>query len=346
MKAVFSKVQLEHDPQFFMHKGKVVPHPEQPERAKRLLQGVEKANCDLVEPSAFGDEHILAIHPERYISFLKEAHDYWEQLQGAAPEIVPNIHPVEVPATYPDNFVGRSGWHQTDLACPIGERTWAAARSAADCALTVAHMVKTVEVSAAYALCRPPGHHAYTERAGGFCFLGNSAIAAQYLLQAHQKVAIVDVDVHHGNGTQGIFYRRGEVLTCSVHADPMDYYPFYWGHSAEAGEGEGEGANLNLPVPVRSDDEVWLAAVDRACEAVAAFGATALVVALGLDAHEKDPLLGGAVTTEGFSQISARLAALSLPTAIIQEGGYLTDHLGDNLASFLGGFEAAHRVAA
>lgn len=346
MKAVFSATQLEHDPQFFMHKGKIVAHPEQPERARRLLQGADKAGCELMEPKQFGDEHVLAIHPKRYVSFLQESHAYWSGLDGAAPEIVPNIHPVEHPATYPDHFVGRSGWHQADLACPIGEKTWHAARSAADCALTVAQLVSTGAVSSAYALCRPPGHHAFNERAGGFCFLANSAIAAQYLRQGHEKVAIVDVDVHHGNGTQGIFYNRGDVLTCSVHADPMNYYPFFWGHGSERGEGDGEGANVNLPVAVRSDDQTWLAAVDRACEAVSVFGATAMVVALGLDAHEKDPLLGGAVTTEGFSSIGARLAALALPTAIVQEGGYLTDHLGDNLASFLGGFEAAHRVSA
>lgn len=346
MKAVFSAVQLEHDPQFFMHKGKVVAHPEQPERAKRLLQGVEKAGCELIGPTPFADDHVLVIHPQRYVSFLQEAHGYWSGLEGAAPEIVPNVHPVELPATYPESFVGRSGWHQADLACPIGERTWFAARSAADCALTVAEMVASGVASSGYALCRPPGHHAYSERAGGFCFLANTAIAAQYLRQTHEKVAIVDVDVHHGNGTQGIFYDRADVLTCSVHADPMNYYPFFWGHGAEAGEGDGEGANLNLPVAVRSGDETWLAAVDRACEAVSAFGATALLIALGLDAHEKDPLLGGAVTTEGFSRIAARLANLALPTVIVQEGGYLTDHLGDNLASFLGGFEDGHRVSA
>lgn len=346
MKAVFSNVQLAHDPQFFMHKGKVVAHPEQPERAKRLLQGAEKAGCQLIAPEPFADEHILAIHPERYVSFLKDAHTYWSGLDGTSTEVVPNIHPVEAPATYPNSFVGRSGWHQTDLACPIGARTWEAARSAADCALTVANLIAGGTSSSAYALCRPPGHHAYSERAGGFCFLANTAIAAQFLRVSHERVAIVDVDVHHGNGTQGIFYARGDVLTCSVHADPMNYYPFYWGHGVENGDAEGKGANLNKPVAVGSGDDIWLAAVDQVCEAVTAFGATALVIALGLDAHEKDPLLGGAVTTDGFSRIAGRLAQLSLPSAIIQEGGYLTDHLGDNLASFLAGFEANHRVSA
>ncbi len=346
MKAVFDDTQLKHDPQFFLHKGKVVAHPEQPERAKRLMSGLQRINADVVSPGSFGDEHILAVHPARYVDFLKNSYAYWSGIQGAAPEIVPNVHPVELPATYPDNFVGRAGWHQADLACPIGEHTWEATRVAADCALTVAEMVNSGAESSAYALCRPPGHHAFSERAGGFCYLANSAISAQYFRRTHEKVAVLDVDVHHGNGTQGIFYGRGDVLTCSVHADPMNYYPFFWGHAAEQGEGEGEGANLNLTVAVRSGNDVWMSAVDQACDRIAAYGATALVVALGLDAHEKDPLLGGAVTTDGFSAIAAKIAQLGLPTAIIQEGGYLTDHLGDNLASFLAGYEDAHRVTA
>lgn len=346
MKAIFDSIQLEHDPKFFLHKGKVTAHPEQPERAKRLLQGVTAAGADLHGSDMFDDEHILAVHPERYVSFLRDSYEYWSGLQGAAPEIVPNVHPVEQPATYPDNFLGRAGWHQADLACPIGAKTWQAVRKGADCALSVAEMISSGSESSAYALCRPPGHHAFSERAGGFCFLANTAIAAQYLCRSRDKVAIIDVDVHHGNGTQGIFYERGDVLTCSIHADPMNYYPFFWGHASERGEGEGEGANMNLPVPVKSSDEVWLVAVDQACDAIAKFGATAVVIALGLDAHEKDPLLGGAVTTDGFSNIAQRIAELALPTAIIQEGGYLTDHLGENLASFLSGYEAAHRISA
>ena len=339
MKAVFSETQMEHAPEFFMSKGKPAPHPEQPERARRLLQGVNKAHGELIAPEAFDDSHILAIHPERYVSFLREAHARWHALDGAGEDVIANVHPLEAPATYPDHFVGRAGWHQTDLAVAIGAGTWRAARKSADTALTAARMVADGEARSAYALCRPPGHHAYAERAGGFCFLANTAIAAQYLRNTHEMIAILDVDVHHGNGTQGIFYGRGDMFTCSIHADPMDYYPFYWGHGHEHGEREGEGANLNLPVPVKSVNEVWLASVDKSCEAIAASGATALVVALGLDAHEADPLMGGNVTTDGFTKIAARIASLGLPTAIIQEGGYLTDQLGDNLASFLGGFE-------
>ena len=194
---------------------------------------------------------------------------------------------------------------------------------------------------AAYALCRPPGHHAFAERAGGFCFLNNSGLAAQALRSVHERVAILDVDVHHGNGTQGIFYERSDVLTVSIHGDPMDYYPFFYGHADQRGEGAGEGFNLNLPVPVKSGDAVWQAALARALQRISDFSPGALVLALGLDAHEADPLAGGAVTTEGFAVMAGMIAALKLPTVIVQEGGYLTDVLGDNLTSFLTGFMRA-----
>ncbi|MGI9373268.1 MAG: histone deacetylase family protein [Hyphomicrobiales bacterium] len=338
MKAVFSETQFSHAPEQFMAKGKLVPHPEQPERANRLLAGVEKAGLSISAPDTFGDEHILALHPERYVQFLRDGLNEWRSLDDAADYMVPNVHPVELPAEYPDHIVGRAGWHQADLAASIGAGSWAAIRASADTALTVAELVASGKEVSAYALCRPPGHHAFSERAGGFCFLANSGLAAQYLRNTHEKVAILDVDVHHGNGTQGIFYDRGDVFTVSIHADPSTYYPYFWGYAQENGAGEGERANLNLPVPVKSGDEVWLNAVDKACEAIVASGATALVIALGLDAHEADPLLGGDVTTEGFAKIAARIAQLSLPAAIIQEGGYLTNHLGDNLASFLLGY--------
>jgi len=190
-------------------------------------------------------------------------------------------------------------------------------------------------------LCRPPGHHAYADMAGGFCFLNNTAIVAQHLRRRHDRVAILDVDVHHGNGTQGIFYRRGDVLTVSIHADPHFLYPFYWGHAHERGEGAGEGCNLNLPLPYGADDDRFLAAVARATDRIRMFQPTALVLALGLDASEADPYKALAVTTAGFERIGAAVAGIGLPTVIVQEGGYLSSILGDNLAATLHGFESA-----
>jgi acetoin utilization deacetylase AcuC-like enzyme len=194
---------------------------------------------------------------------------------------------------------------------------------------------------AAYGLCRPPGHHAYHDLAGGFCFLNNSAIAAAHLRLRHERVAILDVDVHHGNGTQGIFYERGDVLTVSIHADPQSFYPFVWGYAHERGAGAGLGANLNIPLPIGTGDDGYIEALGAARKMIEAFAPGALVVALGLDASEHDPLAGLAVTTEGFRRIGAAIARLKLPTAFVQEGGYLSDILGTNLTAVLAGFEQA-----
>jgi acetoin utilization deacetylase AcuC-like enzyme len=194
---------------------------------------------------------------------------------------------------------------------------------------------------AVYALCRPPGHHAFRDVAGGFCFLNNSAIAAAHLRLRHERVAILDVDVHHGNGTQGIFYERSDVLTVSIHADPAFYYPYVWGYAHERGAGEGLGTNLNIPLALGTKDDGYLAAFDAAARTIRAFAPGALVVALGLDASEHDPLAGFAVTTEGFRRIGAAIAQLGLPTVLVQEGGYLSDILGTNLTAVLAGFEAA-----
>jgi acetoin utilization deacetylase AcuC-like enzyme len=191
----------------------------------------------------------------------------------------------------------------------------------------------------AYALCRPPGHHAYADMAGGFCFLNNTAIAAQRLRSKHARVAVLDVDVHHGNGTQGIFYERDDVLTVSIHADPANYYPFFWGYAHEHGAGKGQGFNFNLPLPLGSADAPWLDAGDKALAKIKEFQPTALVVALGLDASESDPLQGLKVTGAGFHAMAEKIARFGLPTVLVQEGGYLGDDLGRNLVHFLAGFE-------
>ena len=177
--------------------------------------------------------------------------------------------------------------------------------------------------------------------AGGHCFLNNTAIAAQHLRAVHDRVAILDIDVHHGNGTQAIFYDRPDVLTVSVHADPSRFYPFFWGYAHERGEGAGEGANLNLPFPVGADDDAYVAAVAASAATICAFAPGILVVALGLDASADDPFGGAKVTPAGFGRAGEVIARLGLPTVFVQEGGYMSDLLGDNLAAVLGGFERA-----
>ena len=230
-----------------------------------------------------------------------------------------------------------------DTSCPISAETYDSSCWSAWTAVAAAEAVEA-GASSAYALCRPPGHHAFADVAGGFCFFNNSAIAAQRLRKPADRVAILDVDLHHGNGTQGVFYRRADVLTVSIHADPVRFYPFFWGYADERGEGAGLGYNLNLPLARKSGDDVFLEALAAGIRRIEAFAPDALVVALGLDAFEGDPFGGLSVSTPGFARIGEAIARLRLPTVIVQEGGYLCDALSDNLISFLTGFASRHKV--
>jgi acetoin utilization deacetylase AcuC-like enzyme len=338
MKIVYSDKHASHDPQTFFIRGVKQRSAEQPERATRLLSAAKGAGHEVQAPKTYGSAPAAAVHTPQYLDFLQTIARDWAKLPNASAEVVPNVHPARYPATYPQALVGRAGWHQVDLACPIGPGTWDAALAASEVATTATDLVLVGERQA-YALCRPPGHHAYADMAGGFCFLNNTAIAAQRLLSRHQRVAVLDVDVHHGNGTQGIFYARADVLTVSIHADPANYYPYFWGYAHESGEGAGKGFNLNLPQPLGSPDAPWLAAGDKALARIREFSPTALVVALGLDASESDPLQGLKITGTGFHAMAMKIASLGLPTVLVQEGGYLSDDLGRNLVRFLAGFE-------
>jgi acetoin utilization deacetylase AcuC-like enzyme len=338
MKIVYSDKHAQHDPQTFIVRGVKQRSAEQPERATRLLAAAKDARHEVVAPKAYGAAPAETVHTPHYIDFLQTAAIEWAKLPGASAEVVPNMHPARAHASYPKALAGRAGWHQADMACPIGPGTWAAALVSSEVAATAADLVLD-GAREAYALCRPPGHHAFADMAGGFCFLNNTAIAAQRLRSKHRRVAILDVDVHHGNGTQGIFYERPDVLTVSIHADPAYYYPYFWGHAQETGAGAGTGFNLNLPQSLGSGDAPWLAAGDTALARIREFAPTALVVALGLDASESDPLQGLKVTGAGFHAMASKIAGLGLPTVLVQEGGYLSDDLGRNLVQFLSGFE-------
>ena len=342
MKIVYSEKHAQHDPQTFFIRGVRQRSAEQPERATRLLAAATAAGHAVVGPNAYGAAPAASVHTADYMDFLQTVSRDWARLPGASPEVVPNVHPARYPATYPKALAGRAGWHQVDLACPIGPHTWDAALASSEVAATAADLVLE-GATHAYALCRPPGHHAYADMAGGFCFLNNTAIAAQRLRGKHARVAVLDVDVHHGNGTQGIFFERDDVLTVSIHADPSHYYPYFWGHGHETGAGKGQGHNLNLPLPLGSPDAPWLEAGDKALTRIREFAPTALVVALGLDASESDPLQGLKVTGAGFHAMAAKIASLGLPTVLVQEGGYLSDDLGRNLVQFLAGFENGRR---
>ncbi len=339
MKIVYTDKHAQHDPQTFIVRGVKQRSAEQPERATRLLAAAKGAGHEILSPKSYGVAPAATVHTPEYLDFLETAAREWAKLPGASEEVVPNMHPARAHASYPKALAGRAGWHQADMGCPIGPHTWEAALASSEVAVTAADLVRD-GAREAYALCRPPGHHAFADMAGGFCFLNNSAIAAQRLRGKHQRVAILDVDVHHGNGTQGIFYERDDVLTVSIHADPAHYYPYFWGHAHETGAGKGEGFNLNLPQPLGSSDAPWLAAGDTALARIREFAPSALVVALGLDASESDPLQGLKVTGAGFHAMAQKIAGLGLPTVLVQEGGYLSDDLGPNLVQFLAGFEA------
>jgi acetoin utilization deacetylase AcuC-like enzyme len=336
MKAILDARQRKHDPQNFMANGVVSRSPEQPARVEVLSSGVKAAGYDFIEPQDAGMGPIAAIHSAEYLTFLQTIHARWSRMEGAAPEVIPNIHPANRTDSYPKSAIGQAGYHQADTACPIAEHTWESAYWSAQSAVTGADMVANGE-SGIYALCRPPGHHAFADLAGGFCFLNNSAIAAERLRVKGLRPAILDVDVHHGNGTQGIFYGRSDVLTVSIHADPARFYPFFWGHAHERGEGAGLGANLNLPLPRGTGDDDYMDTLDEALARIDAFGTDVLVVALGLDASIDDPFQGLAITRDGFARIGARLRATGLPLLLVQEGGYLSDALGENLTAVLAG---------
>ena len=341
MKAFLSQAQTAHYPESFLVNGMWEDNPENPERIARLRAGAEAAGCAIECPPDAGIGPIAAVHPDRYLQFLERSFARWSRIKGAAASVTPNIHPSRRDGGYPASVVAQAGWHMSDASCPISAETWSSSYWSAQCAIAAADAVLSGDREA-YALCRPPGHHAASEVAGGFCYINNTAIAARRLQSRYPNVATLDIDLHHGNGAQEIFYSDPSVLTISIHADPERFYPFFWGYAGETGAGAGAGFNLNFPLPRGTGDDGFLDALGGALERIEQFGPDALVIALGLDAFEGDPFGGLAVSTEGYGKIASAIAAsYQGPTVLVQEGGYLCDALGDNLASFIAAFEKA-----
>ncbi|WP_373084551.1 histone deacetylase family protein [Sneathiella sp.] len=341
MKIVYSPDHAQHDPKTYFKSGAFHEPQEVPGRAEALVNGLRRAGHDIVGPDDFGPSPRAAIHTPGYLQFLETIYGRWHAAGMQSEEVLPNIHPGRHMSSMPTGIVGEVGHFTTDMSAPVGQHTWAAAVASSNVAVTATAYVldDLASNSAAYALCRPPGHHAFKDQAGGFCFLNNIAIAAEYARRTVNRVAILDVDVHHGNGTQGIFYERADVFTVSLHCDPSDFYPFFSGYDHERGCGHGDGFNLNLPVPKGSRDATYLARLDQALEALRAYAPDVLFVALGLDAFEGDPFAGLSVSTIGFGEIAAKIANLGMPTVLIQEGGYNQNELGANITSFISGFE-------
>jgi acetoin utilization deacetylase AcuC-like enzyme len=340
MLVVYSPDHAKHRPETYFRAGGFVPHPEKPERAEAIIAAMRDAGFAVEQPRDYGAGPRAAVHTPDYLSYLESAHRRWRALGAASQEVVPNIHPGRHMASLPTGLVGQVGWYSTDMSSPIGPATWDAAVTSAHVAVHATERVLAGQ-SVAYALCRPPGHHAFSDMCGGFCFLNNIAIAAEFAVRRGRRPAILDVDVHHGNGTQGIFYRRRDVLTVSLHCDPTDFYPFFAGHAHERGEGDGRGANVNLPLARGTGDNAYLDALAEALATVKAFAPDLLVVALGLDGYENDPFQGFRLTTAGFGRIARAIGELRLPTVLVQEGGYNCDDLGKNVRAFLDGFASA-----
>lgn len=296
---------------------------------------------EIVQPEPAGRDALEAVHDADFLDFLRGAPAAWDALADHGPELVPNVHPTPEMLSEGGRpgsaIIGRLGWHSFDTASPVTADTWPAARAAASGALAAAG--EAAQGRTAYALARPPGHHAYVARMGGHCYLNNAAIAAEHLRRlGATRVAILDIDSHHGNGTQGIFWERSDIFFVSVHADPDHYYPWFVGHAEERGSGAGLSCNLNLPLAIGTGDDGWLAAIAAGLDAIRAIGVEALVLSLGFDASVDEPLNALAVTQEGFARAGQAIAGLGLSAAIVQEGGYNVHVIGTLLRRFLEGF--------
>jgi len=318
---------------------------ERPVRADVLLKTVHQLGHTIVAPADHGLDPIKAVHDHGYLDFLASCYARWQAAGQPGTVVRPSTYAVRHLDRLPDNVAGQAGYYLASHGTPVLEATWHAALTAAHAAVEGAsHILKGARE--AYALCRPPGHHAYADLAGGFCYLNNVAIAAQHLLSTGAgPVAIIDIDVHHGNGTQGIFYGRDDVQFVSIHSDPAELYPYYAGYADETGAGKGLGSNLNLPLKAGTGDAGFTAAVERGIAAIAARKPTALLVSLGFDAHVGDPTANLAVTRDGFGTAGRLIGGLGVPTLLVQEGGYIVERLADNLTTFLGGFFAARTQA-
>lgn len=335
-----------HQGRHELFRGVAVPCFEVRERADRVLEEVRRRRLGAVEaPRPYDDAALARVHAPRYLDFLRSAWEQWQRLcpDHAQRDALPSVWPVRQHRAdvLPDNFAARLGLFSFDAGTPLTTGTWRAARRGAWCALSAAASILAGERSA-FALTRPPGHHAGFDFFGGYCFLNNAALAAQALRDGGaDRVAVLDIDYHHGNGTQCLFYERADIFFLSIHGDPRTEYPFYLGHADETGAGAGAGFNRNLPLPRGTAFALWRGALAAALADIAGFGADALVVSLGVDTFEHDPIAGFGLAGADYLQVGADLAGLSLPTVFVLEGGYAVDHIGSNVANVLEGFGGA-----
>lgn len=335
MRLYWDERQRLHAPAQELHNGGFVPFAEHCGRVVSMLAAL--GACEAC--ADHGEAPLLRVHPRAYLDFLGSAFADWKAAGrpgDASGYVWPVVHrrPLGL-----DRIDARLGRFSMDASTPIAEGTWESAYWSAQTALSALGAVLGGERSA-FALCRPPGHHAGADYMGGYCYLNNAAVAAEAAISAgFGRVAILDIDYHHGNGTQDIFLARGDVFFASIHADPRTDYPFFWGHADETGTGEGEGATLNLPLPRGTGLRDYEAALDRALEAVAGFGAELVLCSFGADTFSGDPISFFRLETADYGPVARRIASLGRPTLVVMEGGYAVDALGANVASFLEGLE-------
>jgi acetoin utilization deacetylase AcuC-like enzyme len=337
MNIIYTDKHLLHNTDQVIFEGNPFITDEVPKRVEVLLEAFTRENLGLItEPADHGLESIFAVHDPDYIDFLKTVYQENKSYYQQAEPVFAWVFATRYGGRKPKNFLGQLGYYSFGWGTPILEGTWEAAYWSLQCGLTAADLVLAGQHSA-YALCRPPGHHAGHDLYGGFCYLNNAAATARYLQtqQPGALIAILDIDFHHGNGTQTIFYSDPSVLYCSIHTDPHFEYPFYWGFADEQGQGPGKGSNWNWPLPLGTGDRLYLDTLEQVLGKIRTFSPDFLVVSAGFDIVVGDTVGGFAITQEGLDQISFSINQLSLPTIILQEGGYNLERLGQDAVTFL-----------
>ena len=341
MRTIYSEQHRLRDARTELYGGELVQPFEKPSRAETVLRVVRESGLgEISPPEAFSLEPVLAVHDADYIAFLETAWQEWQDA-GYAGEVIASVWPARRMQSRVPRFIdGKVGYYAMAAETSISEGTWAAALSSKDVALTGAKALLEGE-RGVFSLCRPPGHHAALDMYGGYCFLNNAAIAAQYLRDhGAERVAILDIDFHHGNGTQDIFYARDDVLFCSLHGDPEDAFPHFLGYADETGSGLGTGYNRNYPMPPGTPFAQWREALADALARVGEFSPQYLVVSLGVDAFENDPISFFKLTSADFLTTGEMIGDLDIPTLFVMEGGYDVDEVGVNVVNVLKGFEA------
>ena len=341
MKVFYSPAHLDHAPPEEFEGGRMNPAVEVPARVERVKAEAERRGIGpITAPATFGLAPVARVHDAGLVKFLGEASELWRKRHGEdAPAAIPSAWPGRgMRNRFDGDIEARLGTYAFDTATPILKGTWDATLAAVNCALSAAAEIKT-GARAAFALARPPGHHASADVFGGYCYLNNVAIAAQWFVDHGLRPAILDVDYHHGNGTQSIFYGRGDVLFCSLHGDPSFAYPHFLGFADETGARGGEGANLNLPLPMYTAWDRYGEALDVALRRIADFGPDVILVSLGLDTFEADPISRFKLAAADYLRLGERIASLRKPTLFQFEGGYNLDALAEITVNVLEGFE-------